>query len=259
MSKAVLKKDINININNIKIKKTFIKNSKKWNILFNYFNQCYSLDENILMFFSNDIKNNKAIIKSDLVNETNPILFFQKYNELLINFYINKQTKSLFGKKYNKFYSYNLYSYLKNNFSYVIMDELKTLIKNNYHKYNSDVDILCDLFHFKHTYSHWNINYYLKKIDKDDIVYNNNNEIIFKVNSFNDLIKFSSCSWCINDISEYYVYIQEGVDQFIKYNFNLPYNDKCSVIGITKDSYLINSFDKNNDEIKIDNKYIKYL
>lgn len=244
----------------IKIKKQFIKRSKKWNYLFNYYDQNYNINPDILLHYSNIINNNSYIFKKSYQKIENPYKFFKSIEKKLKKQKIIVFFKKTLGKKFKNLFNELVLKYMeKIKTSEAFYSELKKTIRNNIYKYDNFVFLMNDIQHIYNNINNWNFSFFKNKIDKKNIVYFEDNVLIFKTLSFDEHKKFASKLWCTNDIFDYNNYIPEGVLQFIKYDFNRTFNDKSSIIGFTYDKKIIHCFDNLNKPCRIDKKLLEKI
>lgn len=245
---------------NIKIRKQIIKRSKKWNYLFNFYEQNYNIDPHKINHYAKIINNNSYIFKQSYEKIEHPSIFFQKIDKLIKKQKIINFFKKTLGKKFDSLFNEIVFKYMqKLKLTDSFLSEVKKTIQSNIYTYENFIFLIKDIQNIYNNIHNWNFEYFKNKIDIKNIISFENNILIFKTNSFKEHKEFSSRKWCTNNLFDYNNYIPQGVHQFLKYDFNLTFNNNFSIVGFTYDKGLVHCFNNNNDICQLDDIYLKKI
>lgn len=143
-----------------------------------------------------------------------------------------------------------------------------TPIENAEELYRQFNKLLCESYD-------WNIDSFLDYIEKNplkysSIIYNSNNIVVIDCCSFDDCVNVCGkgiTPWCITrDREQFNEYMDEGCKQYIILDFNLPEDDRLSIVGLTYDmgygkvaaSHIRDNHDVFNDCIIVDDDSMRY-
>lgn len=234
------------------------------------------LDKRILLNLKNygiDLKLLKNITEENIYDlglnsirgDGDPIII-EEMDDMIEEVILIQKTKKIIQKSFSE-----KYRFLVNNKTFELMKQIvllnvssrelnKTLL-NKIAKYSSTKNLNNDLNEYINKKIGWNLDNIIKdaKEKKCKIVYNKNNKIILKINTYENSVFFGSKQWCISYSKIMFNnYKKSGnSDIFFIFDFNKDFKDKKSMIGLTINKRNIISNCHWKDDSKLQEEDIK--
>ena len=166
---------------------------------------------------------------------------------------------SITSKKYNELYNDESLSILKQLYdNKVDLKQLQEFVGKKIAAFENSEQFNAHLNKYLSIVNGFEIDLILESVNKTKakIVSNKDNVLIVETNSYEQMNKLGSASWCIvRDESHYKNYTKDGNRQYIVFDFNKPSKDNDCMIGITlfPTGLHRNSHLKNDDSISAPN------
>jgi hypothetical protein len=203
--------------------------------------------------------------EDSLAEETSYVEYsaFEKFDDKINEIILVQKTKRFIQKTFSE-----KYRYLLNNDTFNLIKELvmKNISVKDFHdnfankiaRYKNELEFNKDLKSYIQQSQGWSIKSYLKKAESlgIDIVYNENNRLTLKIDTYKQSQVIGSKQWCISyDERFFHNYHQKG-PMFFVYNFNKDIDDNTSIIGVVlNEGGIYASHWKNDEHADIENSY----
>lgn len=256
-----------------KKKPTISKKFKKMNelIYLEYFNSLqkivekYKTNEEVLKNYEFDIYERFESLKSE---HKNSYRLYEKIDDeissIIKNHKVNQFIKSIASNKYIHLYNEDTHKIGEEIYNLNLPDNsLQDYIGKKIAAFKTPEEFNKALKTFLNSFNSFTMDATLNKVEKfgGEVISENDNILILKINNFEESKAIGSASWCISRDESYFKSYADNREQYFLFNFNKESTDCESMIGVTleKNGDFNIAHYKDDSDCEEDDELVEYL